>query len=302
MRQILQPQGRYHFAFDSRNDPVAAVESGETVSILTQDAFGDRLISEEMRPADLSGYVNPVTGPIFVQKAEPGDCLKIEIIDIAPTRDWAVSALVKHFGGLVGTASMPLLHPPLDERVWIYHRQPDGSYKHSNKLHVPWKPFIGTIATSDALESLASLSPGRMGGNMDVRDICPGNTLYLPVLTRGAYLYVGDCHAAQGDGELCGVALEIAARVILRIELVKGKTIVWPRIENGTQIMTVGSAKPMEDAARIAYAQLIEWMVSDYGWDAVDAYQMLSQCGKMTVGNRVDTLYSMVAKIDKKFL
>lgn len=301
MREIIQP-GAYAYSFDRTRTPICTVDSGETVCILTQDAFGDQLNREDLRPADLSGYINPVTGPIRVEGAQPGDCLKISILDISPTRDWGVSALAQHFGGLVGTASTPMLHPPLEERTWIYRRQEDGGYRCSDRLRAPWRPFIGTIATAQQWESPSSVAPGPMGGNMDVKDTAPGNVLYLPVYTEGAYLYVGDCHAAQGDGELCGVALEISARVTLKLEVLKNKKILWPRIESPIEIMTVGSAKPMEDAARIAYQQLIVWMSEEYQWDPIEAYQMLSLRGKMYVGNMVDTYYSMVAKIEKALL
>lgn len=105
----------------------------------------------------------------------------------------------------------------------------------------------------------------------------------------------------KGDGELCGFALEIAAKVTVQFELIKGKSINWPRIESPTELMVIGSARPMEDAARIAYMELIEWM-TEYGWDKYDAHQALSQIGKMSVGNMVDTYYSLVAKIEKKYV
>src|SRR5699024_7849301 len=124
---------------------------------------------------------------------------------------------------------------------------------------------------------------------------------YLPVSVPGAYFYTGDAHARQGDGELCGVALEISAKVTLKFELIKGKSIRWPRIESPEEIMAVGSARPMEDAARIAYAELIEWM-NELGWDKIEAYQALTQVGKLHVANMVDPNYSLVAKVNKKYL
>ena len=137
---------------------------------------------------------------------------------------------------------------------------------------------------------------------MDVPDVTIGNTLYLPVHHPGGLFYVGDAHAAQGQGELCGVALEIAARGTFTFDVIKGKAIVWPRIESPERIMVVGSAKPMEDAARIAYAALVDWLVADYGFDRLDAYQLLSQAGGLYVGNMVDTVYSLVASCPKRYL
>lgn len=301
MRVITQP-GAYLYAFDAKQESISAVKSGETVCISTRDAFCDQLNKPEMLPSDLSGNLNPVTGPLYIQDALPGDSLKIEIIDIIPENDWGVSVVAKEFGALVPTASTAMLNRPLEEKTWFYYRDKDGSYRNSERLKVDWRPFIGTIATARTPESVSSLTPGPMGGNMDVPDVCPGNTLYLPVYTPGAQLYVGDCHAAQGDGEICGAALEISAQVIMRISVRKGKKIDWPRIESDHEIMTVGSARPLEDAARIACTQLIRWMTEEYHWDPMEAYQMLSLCGKMRVGNIVDPLYSMVAKLDKKYL
>jgi acetamidase/formamidase len=137
---------------------------------------------------------------------------------------------------------------------------------------------------------------------MDVPDVCPGNTLRLPVAIEGAYFFTGDAHAAQGDGELCGVACEVTARVRLRFGLEQGRAIAWPRIESERELMTVGSARPMEDAARIAWKELIDWLVEDYGFDWAEAYQLLTHAGRMRVGNMVDPQYSLVAKIDRRYL
>lgn len=137
---------------------------------------------------------------------------------------------------------------------------------------------------------------------MDVPDVRPGNNVYLPVWNRGALFYTGDTHARQGQGELCGVALEITSKVTVIFDLIKAKAIEWPRIESPDKIMVVGSARPMEDAARIAYTELVLWLERDYGYNRWDAYQLLTQAGGLYVGNMVDTTYSLVASIDKRFL
>jgi acetamidase/formamidase len=137
---------------------------------------------------------------------------------------------------------------------------------------------------------------------MDVPDVRPGNTVYLPVWNEGALFYTGDCHARQGQGELCGVALEITSRVTVSFEIIKSGGIEWPRIESEDRLMIVGSARPMEDAARIAYTELIGWLEDEYGFSRLDAYQLLTQAGGLYVGNMVDTTYSLVASIDKQYL
>ena len=303
MREIRQPDNAFRYTFGPDHEPIATVEPGETVVVHTVDAFGDRLTDVSQKPSELLGpYLNPQTGPIFVEGAEPGDTLAVTIVDIEPVRDTAVSCTVPYFGGLTSTQFTATLQPPLEERVWLYHRQSDGSYQCGDRWTIPWRPFFGTIGTAPHLESIASLTPGAHGGNMDVPDVTIGNTILLPVNVPGGLFFTGDCHANQGEGELCGVALEIAAKGTFRFDVQKGRTIAWPRIENDEKIMVVGSARPMEDAARIAYSQLVEWLVSDYGFDQLDAYQLLTQAGELYVGNMVDPNYSLVASVKKSYL
>ncbi|HKH39289.1 MAG TPA: acetamidase/formamidase family protein [Rubrobacter sp.] len=137
---------------------------------------------------------------------------------------------------------------------------------------------------------------------VDVPDVKPGYTVYLPVWNSGALVYTGDCHARQGQGELCGVALEITSKVTVVFEVIKDRAIEWPRIESDEAIMVVGSARPMEDAARIANTELILWLEHEYGYDRWDAYQLLTQAGGLYVGNMVDTTYSLVASVAKEHL
>jgi acetamidase/formamidase len=300
-REITQP-GEYSYVFSRNAEPIATVAPGETVSIYTEDAFTGRITGPADLPSvTLDGRLNPQTGPLYVEGAEPGDTLVVRIDAIEPTRDWAVSAFVPFFGGLTGTTATATLHDALPERLYFYKLR-DGWLTCGDRLRVPWRPFLGTLGTAPALESVSALTPHAHGGNMDVRDTGPGRTVYLPVYVDGALFFTGDAHANQGDGELCGVALEITAKATLTFDLIKQRPIAWPRIESGEKIMVVGSARPMEDAARIAYRELIEWMAADYAFDRLDAYQLLSQVGTLYVGNMVDTYYSLVAGIEKSYL
>jgi acetamidase/formamidase len=300
VREIRQVSA-YQFVLSRYAEPIARIQPGETVIIYTEDAFGGLITRETDQPSALLGpYLNPQTGPIFIEGAEPGDTLVVHILDIEPTRDWAVSALIPYFGGLTSTRFTRTLQESLPERVWIYRLQ-DGILTHSARLTFPWRPFLGTMATAPDLEAISALTPYDQGGNMDVPDTKPGNILYLPVRVPGACFFTGDCHAGQGDGELCGVALEITAKVTLKFELIKQKPLAWPRIESPDAYMAVGSARPMEDAARIAYGELITWMM-EMGWDQWEAYQALTQIGGLSVGNMVDTTYSLVAKIAKQYV
>jgi amidase len=295
----------YSYVFSPYRDPVAHVKPGDRVVIYTNDAFEGRITRPDAIPSQaLQGakFLNPQTGPIYVDGAEPGDTLAVQIESIEPTRDFAVSCLIPFFGGLTSTATTRTLQEPLPERVWIWQLR-DGKLTNSKLgIELDWDPFMGTFAVAPDLEAISALAPGPFGGNMDVPDVRPGNTVFFPVWNPGALFYTGDCHARQGQGELCGVALEITARVTVVFDVIKGKSIQWPRIESEDEIMVVGSARPMEDAARIANTELVLWLESDYGIDRWDAYQLLTQAGGLYVGNMVDTTYSLVAGINKRFL
>jgi amidase len=298
----LRQQGPHHYAFSRYVEPQLHIEPGESIAIYTEDAFGGVITSADDLPSHALGpYLNPQTGPIHVNGAEPGDVLAVTIEAIEPTRDWAASCFVPYFGGLTATKATRLLHDPLPERVYIYALE-DDVFRYEDKLAIPWRPFLGTMATAPDLEAISALTPFNQGGNMDVRDTCPGNTLFLPVAVDGALFFTGDAHGNQGDGELCGVALEITAKATLRFDLVKGRPLSNPRIESPDALLAVGSARPMEDAARIAYSELVDWLTDSYGFDRLDAYQLLTQAGTLYVGNMVDTNYSLVAGIKKSFL
>jgi amidase len=293
----------YSYVFSPYAEPVARVSPGEIVDIFTEDAFESRIQSETDLPSKVltSSHLNPQTGPIYVEGAQPGDTLVVEILEIAFTRDFVVSALIPYFGGLTNTDRTALLNDPLPERVFVYPLR-NGVIELPRGIEVPCAPFLGTIATAPEIEAISTLTPGPFGGNMDVADVCPGNTVRLPVWVEGALFYTGDAHAAQGDGELCGVACEVTARARVRFGIERNTPTVWPRIESSTELMTVGSSRPMEDAARIAWTELIGWLVADFGFEKYEAYQLLTQAGRMRVGNMVDPQYSLVAKIDKRFV
>ena len=304
----LKPDN-YSYLFDPYRDPIGQVTPGDEIVIYTEDAFGGRIQSTEDLPSKTlasAKYLNPLTGPIYVEGAKPGDTLEVRIKRIEAMRDYAVSCFIPYFGGLTSTILTRSLHDPLPEKTWIWklNEGAEGSYFFNEEIrvNVPWDPFMGTFAVAPELEAISSLSPGPFGGNMDVFDVKPGNIIYLPVFNEGALFYVGDCHGNQGQGEICGVALEIPCRITLVFNVIKGKIIEWPRIESSDSIMVVGSARPMEDAARIAYAELILWVEQEFNFSRWEAYQLLTQVGGLYVGNMVDTTYSLVSFVKKKFL
>jgi len=144
--------------------------------------------------------------------------------------------------------------------------------------------------------------PAEFGGNMDAPEVSVGNTLYLPVNVSGALLYMGDGHAAMGDGEVAGTAIEVPLRTRLLISVVKGQKIGWPRFENEDAIMAVGAYRPLDDALRIAFTELVGWIHTDYGLSELDAYELLSKVAKIHLDEMVDPNYVVVASIEKKYL
>jgi acetamidase/formamidase len=163
--------------------------------------------------------------------------------------------------------------------------------------------MLGRVAVAPAgEESWGGLWPGNFGGNMDAPDVREGATVYLPIFHDGALFYFGDIHAAQGDGEIVGSGLETTADVTFQFDLIKGRTIRWPRIEDATHICVAGSVRPLIDAFRIAHVELIEWLAADYGFDRLEAFQVVSQAGTARVANIVDPNYTVVAKFPKSLL
>jgi acetamidase/formamidase len=203
-----------------------------------------------------------------------------------------------------------MLNDPLPGRrfVWRLDRQRmvgslDLPGSASKRIELPLSPMLGRVAVAPAgEESWAGLWPGDFGGNMDASDVKQGATVYLPVFHPGALFYFGDFHALQGDGEIAGSGLESTADVTFQFEVIKGRRLRWPRIEDDSHIMVAGSVRPLSDALRIAYVELIEWLVADYGFEKMEAYQVVSQAGVVRVANMVDPNYTVVAKFPKRFL
>jgi acetamidase/formamidase len=179
----------------------------------------------------------------------------------------------------------------------------DLPHSASKRIELPLAPMLGRVAVAPAgEEAWGGLWPGNFGGNMDAADVREGTTVYLPVFHEGALFYFGDFHALQGDGEIAGSGLESTADVTFQFDLQKGKRIRWPRFEDATHIMVAGSVRPLGDAVRIAYVELIDWLVADYGFEKMEAYQVVSQAGVLRVANMVDPNYTVVAKFPKRSL
>ncbi|AXG06924.1 acetamidase [Haloplanus rubicundus] len=297
-------QGEYHYTVGPYPDPVLEVAPGDTVEVETHDAFEGAIETEDDLPSEVLGdNLNPQNGPIYVEGATPGDALAITIDEIEPRgpQPRGTTCTVPHFGGLSTTDRTAMLHEPLPEIVKKLEVTTDGTVWNDD-ITIPYEPFVGTISTSPKIDSVNALTPFKHGGNMDLPDVRPGNTIYLPVEVDGGYVYLGDCHAAQGDGELCGVALEHPTNTTITVDLIEDWELEWPRLESDDFVMSIGSARPMEDAARAAYADLVTWMADDYGFDEMEAYMLLTQVGHVRLGNMVDPNYTIGAGIDKSYL
>ena len=249
-------------------------------------------------------------GPIFIEGATTNDQVRVKVIRVRPNHHLAASRIYSDFGGLATDSRVRLLNDPIPARryVWRLDREkmtgtttlPDSRMK---EITIDLRPMLGRLAVAPrGQEAFGGIWPGDFGGNMDSPEVREGATVYLPVFHDGAYLYFGDGHARQGEGEVAGTGLETSMDIVLQIDLIKGKPIRWPRIENTDYIMVVGAGRPLIDAFRLAHVELIEWLVADYGFGKWDAYQLVGELGENNVANIVDPNYTVVAKFPKRYL
>jgi acetamidase/formamidase len=293
-------------------EPLVSVRPGTVVSTWTLDCFAGRvrsttdLVSQVCDPR----YLNPQTGPFYVEGAEPGDTLAVHFLSITPREAQGASTTVPLFGSLTSTPYTAMLHDPLPERTWIYQIDNAAGVVRYDALDSPFQvdlpldPMHGTVGVAPPLgEVRSSLTPGSWGGNMDTPEMRAGTTCYLGVNVEGALFSLGDGHARQGEGETCGVAVECAMDTVFVVDLLKGAAPTpWPRMEDDTYVMTTGSTRPLEDAFRIAHTEMVRWVQELTGLSAMDAYQLVSQTALTPVANVVDTNYTVVAKLPKSVL
>jgi acetamidase/formamidase len=291
--------------------PALRVKPGEALRLWSDDAFGGALQHVDDRSTEKVDmrFVNAQTGPFYVEGAAPGDTLVLHLVSLEPARDWGVSAAIPFFGGLTSTDRTVTLQPALPDTTWIYQLDRERSTvgfvaRHTDLVvELPLAPMLGTVGVAPAGgEVRSSLVPERFGGNMDTPQMRAGTTVFLGVNVEGALFSIGDGHYRQGEGEACGTAVEGAMTTTLIVDLVKGHAPAWPRLEDDTHWMTVGSSRPMEDSWRIANAELVGWLSDLYGLHPLDAYQLLSQISEAPIANVVDANFSVVAKAPKTLL
>lgn len=281
--------------------PAFRVASGDTVITETLDAGGADKDGVKRRPGP-----NPMNGPIFIEGAEPGDALKVEIIRMTPNRatGWTRSSLA---GNVMDPEAVRGL-PPSDQVTWAIDRQAGTArlqppVEGLEDFVLPLDPMIGCFGVAPRLgQAFSTATSAENGGNMDYRGFGPGATVSFPVAVEGALFFVGDCHAVQGDGEIVGTGIETSYEVELKLTVEKNRKLVWPRGENAEEIFSVGNARPLDQALQHATTDMFNWLQSDYGLSKTAASHLMGQVVRYEVGNVYDPAYTMVCKIAKKWL
>jgi acetamidase/formamidase len=282
-------------------EPVLRVADGDTIVTTTVDARGYDHRREQITPRG-----NPQTGPFFVEGAEPGDTLVVQLDRIWPNREYgwcgsSVAANVVDPGYVKQLPDAPLAEWSVDREAGTATLV--GPESKLGRLTVPLEPMLGCFGVAPPRkQAISTATSGEHGGNMDYRGFVAGATVYFPVFEPGALLFVGDGHAVQGCGEIVGSGIEISMDVQVTVRVLKGKTIGWPRGENAECIFTVGCARPLDQCVQHATTEMLKWLQADYGLDALGANLLLAQCVRYDLGNMFDPAYTMVCKVAKKWL
>jgi acetamidase/formamidase len=291
--------------------PIRRIVPGTRIITWTEDCYDGAV----QKPSDVptrvvpAGHDNPQTGPFFIEGAQPGDTLAIRIEKLEPARDHGISSFFPGFGALTGTTRTAILGGSLPETVWFYQvdrtrgllRTTSGDGRAS--WDVPLAPFLGCLGVAPGEgEVRSTVVPDDFGGNMDCPEVRAGNTVFLGVRVAGGLLSFGDGHYAMGDGEIIGTAVEGAMNVTLSVDLLKGRSTPWPRIESSEWMMSVGAGRPLEDAARVAFKDMVGWVREKTGLSEMDAYQFVSQNARAPVVQIVDPQYTVLVKIPKNRL
>jgi amidase len=299
----LAEQGMLCYTISALNKPRLYVDPGDTVRVETEDAFSGQVRKEgERRDVVKQPYSNPQSGPIYVNGAERGDTLAIRIENIEPLTGQGATRIVSFW--YPARHDTELLLKFLDSKEIPHGTKVcpirNGKVFFGNFV-LPYQPMIGTIATAPLAETYLTRFPGPYGGNMDIKEVSVGATLYLPVWVDGALLHLGDVHAIQGEGELSGAAVEMPSKTLLNINLTKGRSIDWPRIEDREALYCIAATetgRTFEDAIRLGFTQLMFWLEQDYGLNRWDALELLTFVSKISVGN----FWTVAVGFPKRFL
>ncbi len=290
MQRITREQSR-KYAFDWRDEPLLRVAAGESFEIETYDASTGYFKTAEDKaiPGKRPGFdrypphANPIGGPVYLEGAERGDQLIVQLEAIT-VDDYSWVAIGPRRGPLGESTRWPELSGDYTTKIFKHTPGPsgttrDGTLHFNEKISWPITPFVGTLGVCPDREVVTSLDgQGPWGGNLDVRDFAVGNRILLPVYHPGALFCLGDVHASQGDTEFTGTAAETKATVRVRLELIKQKRLPWVRIEKPDSIVSVYADKPLENAVETATVNLMDWLVTEYSFTPTDAYCLVSAC------------------------
>lgn len=302
MTTLVPKAGNIKFALSGDDAFVAAIDPGETVTVETAININDgvvKFVGQQLTPEDVTmPFVNGATGPIEVRGAKPGDMLTVEILNIE-----------------LDTLGFTSLWPGIGMFPdWVRHKEfgiqtkvvevSDGVVNWTDKVKLPVAPMIGVIAVGPVHGSVLTVDNGTHGGNLDIQEVTSGNKVMMRVHHDGAHLFLGDCHALQGDGECNGMgAIEIATVLTVRVSLTPApERLTWPRIETPTHLCTTGCARPLEDAMRIAFEEMIYWMEDEYGIPAPEGYMLLGQIAEARCTQVVNPKYTYICKVSKEVL
>ena len=281
-------------------EPVLSIKPGDRIITSTIDAHGC-----DEHGQKVAENPNPMTGPFYVEGAEPGDTLLVHLDKICPNRDSGWTSSV--FRPNVVEALYVKKLPEKEYRDWnidlkkrtVHHVNSDGK----KIVELPFAPMLGCIGVAPPEhQSISTITCGPHGGNMDYRCIGEGVTLHFPVFTQGALLFFGDGHAVQGDGEITGTGVETSFDVHCTVQLRKDKAISWPRGETSNRLFTIGNASPMEKALQYAITEMLRWLEADFNIDIERAGLILGQAAEFDVGNIISPDYTMVCKLRKDLI
>jgi acetamidase/formamidase len=281
--------------------PVLRIADGDSVVAETIDAHGF-----DAREGQVGHDPNPMTGPFFIEGAAPGDALAVTIdaIEMSRRQGWTRQGLAQNVVDPVQVATLPLR----EKIFWDIDRNGQTASLRMAPLalrswSVPLEPMIGCLGVApDDGQFISTATSGSFGGNMDYRGIRAGTTLYFPVSEPGALFFLGDVHAAQGDGEIAGTGIETSAEVHFTVRVVKGKTQAWPRGETADDIFTIGNARPLDQALQHATTEMLHWLAQDFGLDAIAASHVMAMAVRYDVANVFNPAYSVACRLSKRAL
>jgi amidase len=295
----FQPEHYYNTI--GEHQPVLKIADGDTVVTTTVDARG-----WDHRGESVAGRGNPMTGPFFVEGAQPGDTLAIQLELMAPNREWGWTSNVLA-PNVVDPEAVAAL-PPSEIARWTVDAQQGLVFLENPtsglaKLKLKVSPFLGCFGVAPPRgQAVSTATSGKYGGNMDYKGLVTGVTVFFPVFAEGALFHLGDGHAVQGCGEIVGTGVEISLDVRFTVRVLKGKTIGWPRGESATHLFCIGNARPLDQALQHATTDMLSLLKEDYGLTDSEASLLLGQAVEYEVANVFNPAYSVVCKVPKAVL